>query len=88
MYKMAPSQFAKKCPNRQTLMDLFNNHCQQYTPPFRYMTSAFGRDVLCGKKKLLKKSEVKWVEHLPNWSEFSTKRIWGSAKTRPEWPEV
>ena len=40
------------------------------------MTSAFGRDVLSGRKKLLAKAEVKWVEHLPNWKEFSTKRIW------------
>jgi hypothetical protein len=49
------------------------------------MTSTFGRDILCGKKRLLSKSDVKWVEHLPNWKEFSTKRIWDSCKNRSEW---
>ena len=52
------------------------------------MTSAFGRDILSGKKKLLNKSEVKWVQHLPNWQEFSTKRIWHSCKSRREWPAI
>ena len=85
---MAPSKFAERCPNRGALMDLFNNHMQKYTPPARYVTSAFGKDVLCGKKKLLRKAEIKWVEHLPNWKEFSTKRIWGSCKNRSEWSKI
>ncbi len=37
---------------------------------------------------MLKKSEVRWVEHLPNWNEFNTKRIWLSSKQRPEWPTI
>ena len=37
---------------------------------------------------MLKKSEVRWVEHLPNWNEFNTKRIWLSSKQRPEWKEI
>jgi hypothetical protein len=82
MLRMAPSKFAEKCPNREALMDFFNNKMQKYTPPMRYMTSAFGRDILSGKKRLLTKASVKWVEHLPNWKEFSTKRIWDSCKGR------
>ena len=52
------------------------------------MTSAFGRDILSGRKKLLKKADVKWVEHLPSWPEFNTKRIWLSAKARADWDEI
>jgi hypothetical protein len=44
------------------MLDFFGNHMQRYTPPARYMTAIFGRDILCGKKKLLKKSEIRWVE--------------------------
>jgi len=53
---MAPSKFAEKCPNRSAMLDFFNNHMQRYTPPERYMTAAFGKDILSGRKKLLKKS--------------------------------
>ena len=56
MLRMAPSKFAEKCPNREALMDFFNNKMQKYTPPMRYMTSAFGRDILSGKKRLLTKA--------------------------------
>ena len=52
------------------------------------MTVTFGKEVLSGKKKLMKKSEVRWVQHLPNWKEFSSKRIWSSCKNRREWSEI
>ena len=57
-------------------------------PPARYMTAVFGRDVLSGKKKLLPKSEVLWVQDLPNWKEFSAARIWRSCRNRAEWTEI
>jgi len=69
-------------------MDLFSNAMQKYVPPQRYLTSAFGKDILCGKKKLLNKAEIIWVDNLPNWSEFSTKRIWLSCKNRSEWSKI
>ena len=85
---MAPSQFAERCPNRKALIDFFGNHMQRYTPPERYMTAIFGKDVLSGRKKLLKKSEIRWVQNLPNWKEFSATRIWSSCKNRREWEKI
>ncbi len=86
--RMAPSRFAEKCPNRAALLDFFANHMQRYTPPARYMTATFGRDILSGRKKLLKKAEVRWVQDLPNWKEFSATRIWQSCRNRAEWAEI
>jgi hypothetical protein len=39
--------------------------------------------VLSGKKKLLKTSDVNWVDEVPRWKEFSAKEIWGKAKNKP-----
>jgi len=39
--------------------------------------------VLSGKKKLLKTSDVNWVDEVPRWKEFSAKEIWGKAKFKP-----
>jgi len=45
------------------------------------MTSKFCRDILSGKKSLLKLSQVLWVEEVPNWSEFTSKNVWQRAKS-------
>jgi len=38
--------------------------------------------VLSGKKKLLKTSDVNWVDEVPRWKEFSAKEIWSKAKIK------
>ena len=38
----------------------------------------FAADVLCGKKFLLKQSEVKRISNAPNFKEFSVSNIWYS----------
>ena len=39
--------------------------------------------MLAGEKKLLKTKDVFWVENVPNWPEFSSKRLWMKAKINP-----
>ena len=51
-----------------------------YCPSLRELTSEFAKDILAGKKFLLKQNEVKRVGQIPNFQEFSTKRIWNSVK--------
>jgi len=51
---MAPSIFATKVPNRTALRDFFINKMNLYTPSLREMTSTFAKDVLAGRKFLLK----------------------------------
>ena len=51
-----------------------------YCPPMRDLTSEFCRQVLSGEKKLMKSSEVLWVEEVPQWEEFTAKRIWERVK--------
>jgi hypothetical protein len=38
------------------------------------------KKLLAGEKKLLKTKDVFWVENVPNWPEFSSKRLWMKAK--------
>ena len=45
------------------------------------MTTSFAKDILCGKKKLLKLSEVLWVTNVPRYKEISSKAIWNEAKS-------
>ena len=47
----------------------------------RDLTCKFCRDVLSGKKKLLKTIDVKWVEQVPNWKEFTTRSVWNNVKS-------
>ena len=46
-------------------MDFLVNKCQLYAPPAREMTKKFCRDILNGKKKLLKQEKVIRVEEIP-----------------------
>ena len=48
------------------------------------MTAKFCRDVLAGRKKLLKQSAVLRVEEIPNFKEFSTERVWLSLKNKDD----
>ena len=36
------------------------------------------QDVLSGKKRLLKLSQVLWVASVPRWEEFTVKKMWES----------
>ena len=51
-----------------------------FVPSMRDLTCKFCRDVLAGKKKLLKAVNVKWVEQVPNWKEFTTRSVWNNVK--------
>ena len=62
---IAPERFSEKIPNKAVLRDFFVNQCKLYAPPQREMTAQFCRDILRGKKKLLKQSEVQRVEEIP-----------------------
>ncbi len=50
--------FTSKIPNLDALRDFFIHKCLRYCPNMRDMTTTFAKDVLKGKKKLLKLSEV------------------------------
>lgn len=54
-----------------------------YTPSLRELTSEFAKDILAGRKFLLKQNEVMRVGQIPNFKEFSTKRIWNSVNDDP-----
>ncbi len=68
--------FTSKIPNLDALRDFFIHKCLRYCPNMRDMTTTFAKDVLCGKKKLLKLSEVLWVKDAPRYKEISSKAIW------------
>ena len=75
-------------------MDFFVNKCGRYCPPAREMTALFAKEVLEGSKFLLKFSQVKPIENVPQFKvnifllfthvnkEFSSKRIWASVKNK------
>ena len=48
-----------------SMREFFYNAGGYYCPPKRDLTARFCKDVLQGKKKLLKLNEVKWVEFVP-----------------------
>ena len=73
---MNQKRFLAKIPNASVMRDFFINSGKYYVPPIRDLTSAFCRDILAGKKKLMKLSSVLWVEEVPHWAEFSSKKIW------------
>ena len=52
------------------------NTCHYHCPPNRDLTKKFTKEILSGKKKLLKLTEVSWVENVPLWPEFSAKALW------------
>ena len=47
-------------------MDFFINKCGRYCPPPREMTALFAKHVLEGSKFLLKFSQLKPIENVPN----------------------
>ena len=66
----------------------------RYCPTVRDMTTSFAKDVLSGKKKLLKLKEVLWVTNVPRYKEICSKAIWNEAKSAngitiymPDFPE-
>ena len=46
-------------------MDFFVNKCGRYCPPSREMTALFAKGVLEGSKFLLKFTQVKHIENVP-----------------------
>ena len=55
-----------------------------YCPPLRDMNKKFTADILCGKKFLLKQSQVKRIANAPNFKEFSVQNIWFSVNAHPD----
>ena len=47
-------RFMSKIPNASVMRDFFVNTGKFYVPPQRDLTSTFCKDVLAGKKKLMK----------------------------------
>ena len=76
---MGNSQFLKKIPNKDKAREFFVNSAKLYCPPKRDLSRVFTYDVLSGKKKLFKLADVKWVEFVPLWPEFSSKSLWEKA---------
>lgn len=61
------------------MREFFVNSAKKYCPAKRDLSKAFVIDVISGKKKLLKLADVKWVEFVPLWPEFSSKALWEKA---------
>ena len=57
------------------MREFFVNSAKKYCPAKRDLSKAFVVDVISGKKKLLKLADVKWVEFVPLWPEFSSKAL-------------
>ena len=45
------------------------------------MTTTFAKDILSGKKKLLKLNEILWVKDAPRYQEICSKALWSEVKT-------
>ena len=48
-----------------TMREFLINAGGFYCPPSRDLTAKFCKDILSGNKKLLKSSQVKWIEFVP-----------------------
>jgi len=79
-------EFMKKIPNLVVLYEFLKHRCQRYVPCKRDFTLAFAKEVLAGRKKLLKLKEVNWIDKVPNWEETTTKIIWN--EMRSKFPQV
>ena len=73
---MNSNYFLAKIPNMRVMREFWVRKGNYYCPPLRDINNAFVRLVLCGEKKLMKTKDVMWIEEVPNWREFSTKRVW------------
>ena len=63
--KLNPVNFMKKIPNRQVMREFFISKCKYYCPPQKDLNIQFCKDILSGKKALLKYQDVNWVENVP-----------------------
>lgn len=70
-------------PNISNLRGFLTDRCQMYCPPKRDMSKFFVKQVLCGKKALLNKRDVLWVEEVSRYKEISVKRIWKQVQDKP-----
>ena len=61
------------------LRDFFTNTGKYYVPPKRDFPLSFCKDILAGKKRLMKLSNVHWVGKVPHWKEFTVKLMWQKA---------
>ena len=61
------------------MREFFVNSAKKYCLAKRDLSKAFIVDVISCKKKLLKLADVKWVEFVPLWPEFSSKALWEKA---------
>ena len=62
------------------MREFFKSKMKWYCPPMKDMNVGFCKDILSGKKKLLKFAEVNWIENVPQWEEFTAQYVWNSVK--------
>ena len=49
-------------------------------PEVKDLSTEFVKDILSGKKALLKLSSVLFVKNVPFWEEFTARNVWNSIK--------
>ncbi len=69
---------------KEELYTLFQNHIGYYLPPLNKTPVQFLKDVLVGKKILLKQKEVETTGKIPRFEEFRVKHIWELTKVRQD----
>jgi len=60
----APKKFLKKIPNIDIMIEFFTSKGKYYCPPQRDLSTQFVKDILSGKKALLKMADVKFVKNV------------------------
>ena len=60
----APKKFLKKIPNIDIMIEFFTTKAKFYCPTQRDLSTQFVKDVLSGKKALLKMADVKFVKNV------------------------
>ena len=58
------------------MRDFFTNSGKYYVPPKRDFSLTFCKDILAGRKKLMKTSNIRWVAAIPYWPEFTVRAVW------------
>ncbi len=59
-----PSRFLKKIPNIKVMIEFFTTTGKLYCPSERDLSTPFVKDILSGKKSLLKMADVIFVKNV------------------------
>ena len=77
-----PNQLAEYCKSKRDLLEILCYEGQFLLPAWDDITMDFLKQVLAGKKSLLKQSDVRHVK-VPKLKEFNTNELFASALTDP-----